>query len=68
MRERGADMADLLIVVTPKGLGTFSFPCGLIVKRPKEKKSEDDILARALWLERHGKSDDAEALLDRYYS
>ncbi|MBI2030813.1 hypothetical protein HYT05_04285 [Candidatus Kaiserbacteria bacterium] len=33
---------------------------------PHKPATEDDILARAVWLDRRGQNDEAEALLDRY--
>jgi hypothetical protein len=35
------------------------------LKRPRTQPTEDDILATALWLEKHGQPDEALAFLER---
>lgn len=47
---------------------THSFIHGLKPISPSCRKhvTEDDILAHALWLERNGKGEDAEEVLDAY--
>ncbi|TSC62521.1 MAG: hypothetical protein G01um101448_440 [Parcubacteria group bacterium Gr01-1014_48] len=45
-----------------------SWSAGVISITPPRRRyiTEDDVLARALWLERNGKKEDAEEVLDAY--
>jgi hypothetical protein len=46
-------------------IGVFSFTMGFTASPRPALKTDDDYLAQALWLERHGRQDEAFELLDR---
>lgn len=60
-------MATTEIVRTAQGLCIFSWPDGYKrVRIPCTPKTESDVLAQAMWLERHGRPDEAETLIDQF--
>jgi hypothetical protein len=54
------------ITVHPAGVLIHSFVDGTRVARPKPRETEADALAYALWLEGHGKREEAEQYLEEY--
>ena len=55
-----------IVICSDKGrVGYFSFTTGFVASPQPVLKSEDDILAHALWLERHGREEEALAFLER---
>lgn len=59
-------MANFRVHARPRAIGIHSFTTGFISSPELTPRTESDILAKALWLERHGREDEAELLLDRY--
>jgi hypothetical protein len=60
-------MAVLEIVHTSQGLCLYSWPDGYKrVQLPCKPKTESEVLAQAMWLEKHGRPDEAETLIDRF--
>ena len=53
-------------ICTRHTIGVYSFTTGFTASPKREPRTETDILAKALWLERNGKEDEAMQLLDRY--
>lgn len=48
-------------------VGVASFTTGFVSRKDTTRfTSEKDVLARALWLERHGRCEEADKLLDRW--
>ena len=48
-------------------VGAFSFTTGFVPRKCTTlRTSENDVLARALWLERHGRQDEADTLISRW--
>ena len=66
LRQREYEMANFEVCKLHNTLGVFSFTTGFIASPKREPRTEDEILAEALWLERHGRDDEALRLLDRY--
>lgn len=58
-------MPQLRIIHNQNFSGVHSFTDGFVPAPKPKLKSEDDILAHALWLERHGRECEALAFLDR---
>lgn len=63
-------MSNAAIVATADGrvCGVHSWTEGFRALSPPRKRrpSEDDILASALWLEKHGRGDEALAYIERF--
>lgn len=58
-------MSQHVIVRNDVGFCLFSWPEGLRkAEPPRCSRTDDSVLAQAMWLERHGYSDEAEQLLD----
>lgn len=56
-----------IIIARGRVLGVVSFTTGFIPCRVTPKRlSESDVLARALWLERHEQPEEADRLLDQW--
>ncbi len=56
-----------IIITSGVVVGAFSFTTGFVPRKcTTSRMSEKDVLARALWLERHGRQDEAENLIDRW--
>jgi hypothetical protein len=48
-------------------VGAVSFTTGFVARKTTLRKmSEDDILAMAMWLANHGRSDEGEQLIDQW--
>ena len=48
-------------------VGVSSFTTGFVPRKSTTRPtSEKDVLAHALWLERHGRCEEADNLLDRW--
>lgn len=54
------------LVFSSFGVVLHSFVDGAKVARPKFRETEADALAHALWLEKHGASEQAEKYLEEY--
>ncbi len=59
-------MPQMQLVLSPLGVVLYSFVDGTRVARPKLRETEADVLAHALWLEKHGASERAEEYLEEY--
>lgn len=58
-------MSQQIIIQNDAGIYLFSWTEGLKkAELPKSNRTDDSVLAQALWLERHGFSEEAEQLLD----
>ena len=56
-----------IIISSGVVVGAFSFTTGFVPRKcTTSRMSENDVLARALWLERHGRHDEAEMLISRW--
>lgn len=56
-----------IVIVHGQVMGVVSFTTGFVPrKKSVNKLSEVDVLSRALWLEKHGKAEEADALLDQW--
>jgi len=58
------------LVETGKGFFVFTWGDGLLIPPTKQLNlsKERDVLARCLYLERHGQPEEAETLLERFCS
>ena len=56
-----------IIISSGVVVGAFSFTTGFVPRKCTTlRTSENDVLARALWLERHSRQDEADKLIDRW--
>jgi hypothetical protein len=61
-------MAEAMIVHRNGSIFLFSWPRGFKKANPPNKHTDDTVLAKAMWLERHGRSDEADELIERWTS
>lgn len=61
-------MPQPTIVRATHGLFVYDFTIGFMPAKFKQHKTESDILALALWLERKGDVDEADRVLECYCS
>lgn len=59
-------MPQLTILNSNSNFYVYSWTTGVMPCRIPTKSSEDDVLARALWLVRNGREDEADVLLEKY--
>ena len=56
-----------IVMIQGAVVGIVSFTTGFVPRQCTARRmSEDDVQAQALWLERHGRNDDAEMLIERW--
>jgi hypothetical protein len=58
-------MAQMMIVAFRSTVGTYSFSSGFAPAPVPKPSTEEEILRHALYLERHGREDEALAYLER---
>jgi len=67
VRAEATNMATLEIVHTSQGFCLYSWPDGYKrVRLPCTPKTESDVLAQAMWLEKHHRHDEADELIERF--
>jgi hypothetical protein len=59
-------MAQSTVAHVGGRLGVFSWTDGFKPARLPQSVSETDVLSRCMWLERHGRDDEADLLLQQY--
>lgn len=59
-------MADMVIYRIREEFYVSSWTFGCKKSQPPSRTTEDSVMAEAMWLVQHGKSDEAEMLIERW--